>query len=29
MMANEVMGDEMEAMGSSINQAKNYIKINE
>lgn len=29
MMANEVMGDEMEAMGSSIAQAKNYIKINE
>ena len=29
MMANEVMGDDFEAMGSSIAQAKNYIKINE
>jgi hypothetical protein len=29
MMANEVMGDDMEAMGSSIAQAKNYVKINE
>jgi hypothetical protein len=29
MMANEVMGDDMEDMGSSISQAKNYVKINE
>jgi hypothetical protein len=29
MMANEIMADEMEDMGSSSAQAKNYIKINE
>jgi hypothetical protein len=29
MMANEVMESDMTDMGSSINQAKNYVKINE